>query len=298
MKKGYQKIVESLGQKRVRTNVSMVTQTTFKIGGPADLFYEAKTKEELIEAVRVVKELKVPYFIFGGGSNVLVSDRGIRGLVIKILGEKCQILNEEVVVEAGASLSWLVQEVAQKGLSGLEFCAGIPGTVGGAVRGNAGTKDKWLGSRVLVVEVLDEKGQVKEVAGEDCQFAYRESRFKYNQEIILSVRLKLSLDGPENIKARMSQFLKKRQNQPREPSAGSIFKNPPGFSAGQLIDKAGLKGKRIGDAQISPAHGNFIVNLKKAICEDVLKLISLAKKTVEEKFGVKLEEEIMMVGQF
>lgn len=299
-------LIGKLGKDRIVVNEPMASHTTFRIGGPADLFYEAETKEKLIKAVQACRQLGIPYFILGGGSNILVSDKGIRGMAIKIVNSKWQIVNSKIIVEAGMSLPYLVQEAAQKSLSGLEICAGIPGTVGGAIVGNAGTKTEWISQLVEEVEVVDQGGKVTKVFARDCQFGYRKSRFQNSQEIILSVVLGLTKDNSENIERRMTDYLQARASQPKGASAGSVFKNPSvDLPAGQLIEEAGLKGKQIGKAQISEAHANFIVNLSAdkaglggATCRDVLELIRLAKQKVAEKFGVKLEEEIKIVGEF
>lgn len=297
--KNYQEIRVKLGQDRVKVEELMSKHTTFKIGGPADLFYEAKTKKELVKAIKLVRELKVPYFILGGGSNVLVSDKGIRGIVIKMKNDKWSMANGKLKVAAAVSLPLLVQETARRGLSGLEFCKGIPGTIGGAIVGNAGTKNEGIGSLVEKVEVLDQDGKIKTISRKDCRFSYRESRFKDGSEIILAVVLKLTRDKPTNIKQKLKKYLQIRASQPQDSSAGSIFRNPSlGLPVGKLIEEVGLKGKKVGQAQISGKHANFIVNLGGAKSTDVLKLISLAKKEVKKKFGINLVEEIKIMGEF
>lgn len=297
-------LIGKLGKDRIAVNEPMVSHTTFRIGGPADLFYEAETKEKLVEAVQTCRQLGIPYFILGGGSNILVSDKGIRGLVIRIQNTEYRILNTQVTVGAGVNLSWLVKEAAKNGLSGLEICAGIPGTVGGAVVGNAGAKSEWIGDLVEEVEVLDQDGKIKKIQNKDCHFGYRTSRFLKDSAIILSVVLKLVSEKTESIQAKTDNYLQDRSLQPHGFSAGSIFKNPnPDLPAGKLVEEAGLKGKQIGQARISPKHANFIVNLSAdkaglggASCQDVLELIRLAKQKVEEQFGIELEEEIRIVG--
>lgn len=296
MAQKYSKIIEKLGQNRVKLNEPLARYTTFKIGGPADLFYEAKTEKEIIEAVRLAKKFKVPYFILGGGSNLLVADEGFRGLVIKIANSKYKITKRKIIAEAGVLLGTLVKESARVGLTGLEFAAGIPGTVGGAIRGNAGAWQQAIGDKILRVKVLTPEGRVKWIKREDCQFAYRQSRFKKNKEIILAVELKLEKGKKKEIRQKIKEILAKRKQQPKEPSAGCIFVNPKPLSAGQLIDMAGLKGKIVGKAQISPKHANFIVNLGGARAKEVLKLISLIKQKVKEKFGEELKEEIVLLG--
>ena len=290
----YSQIIKELGQ--VKENEPLDQHTTFKIGGPADLFYEAKTTEKLIEAVKLAQKLKTPFFILGGGSNILVSDQGFRGLVIKAQNGEIKIEGNKIIAEAGASLSELVRVATEVSLSGLEFAVGIPGTVGGAVRGNAGAWQQDVGKRVLRVQVLAEAGEVKWLNQEECQFSYRQSRFKESQEIILAVELELEKGQREVIKDRLDSNQAKRRAQPQEPSAGCIFINPKPKSAGDLIDQCGLKGKKIGQAQISFKHANFIVNLGGAKAEDVLQLIKLAKKKVKEKFDISLKEEIFLLG--
>jgi UDP-N-acetylmuramate dehydrogenase len=289
-------IIKSLGKERVKLNEPLAKQTTFGIGGPAAWFYEAKTQEELIKAVKLARKLKIPFFILGSGSNLLVSDKGWRGLVIKVKSQKSKVKGTEIIADAGVILAKLVQVAADNSLAGLEIGAGIPGTIGGALVGNAGTGDQWLGDLVESVEIINEAGRIQKLTREDCQFGYRTSRFKTTKEIILRVILLLEKNDPPKIKQRIEVIMAKRKNQPQEKSAGSIFKNPPDRPAGQLIEEAGLKGKRIGQAQISPQHANFIVNLGGARADDVLRLIKLAKAVVKKKFGIELEEEICLLG--
>jgi len=292
----YKDLIKILGEDRVKRNEPMAKHTTFGIGGPTDLFYEAKTREELVGAVKLVRKLKIPYFIVGGGSNLLISHRGIRGMAIEIRNTEYEIRDTKIFADAGVSLRKLAQTAAKKSLSGLEFAVGIPGTVGGAVWGNAGADKEWIGNIVEEVKVLTTKNKIKKLSQTDCRFRYRTSRFKKNKEIILQVVLKLKKDDPEKIREKIGEFLVKRKNQPKEKSAGSIFKNPEDKTAGWLIDQCGLKGKKIGNAQISPKHANFIVNLGKAEADDVVQLIKFAKREVFKKFGIKLEEEISLIG--
>ena len=280
----------------IKKNILLAPYTTFKIGGPASWFFEARETEEIIKAVKVASELKIPYFILGGGSNILVSDKGLRGLVIKISTSKIKILGETLFVESGASLGEAVEKAKNHSLSGLEFAAGIPGTIGGAIRGNAGAWQEAIGDKIIRVQVLTFKGEIKWLKAADCNFSYRESRFKKSGEIILEAELKLKSGDKKEIRRKILENLKKRKNQPKEPSIGCIFLNPKPYPAGELIDRCGLKGKRIGDAQISPKHANFIVNLGQARACDVISLIKLAKEKVNKKFGVLLEPEICFLG--
>jgi len=245
----------------------------------------------------------------GGGSNLLVSDKGFKGVVIKVqitnykfqTNSKSQITN--ISAGAGLPLNKLVQLAAERGLTGLEWAAGIPGTVGGAVFGNAGwpSNKKNISSVIKWVEVLEtkpkSKSRIKNYGLKDCKFVYRDSVFKHKPGlVILSVCLKLREGNIKKIKKEISEILEKRKGRtPVGFSAGSIFKNPPGKRAGELIEKCGLKGKKIGGAEISKIHANFIVNLDGATAEDVKKLINLIKKEVRKKFKIILEEEIQKI---
>ncbi len=259
--------------KGIQKNVPLKKYTTFQIGGRAKYFFVAKNKDDAIRAVLWAEKNKIPFFILGGGSNLLVADRGYKGLVIR----------------TGKSLSLYVSK-------GLEWAVGIPGTIEGAVYGNAGSFKKSMKDIVERVEVFNtETKKITIFKNKDCKFAYRESIFKRNKNlIILSVKIKLKKSSPRKIKEYANY---KKETQPLNfPSAGSVFKNPKGYFAGELIEKCGLKGKKIGNAKISEKHANFIVNLGNARAEDVIKLINLVKKSVKNKFGKNLEEEIQYAG--
>jgi len=283
---------------KMRKNVSLSQYTAFKIGGKADYFFEAKNKKDLILALKFVKENKIPFFILGGGSNLLVSDKGFNGLVIKILFSKFYFLNYKIIAEAGARLGDLVNTSAGKSLTGLEWAAGIPGTLGGAINGNAGLPNESVGDAVKEVEVLDTKGfkiKIKKFKNKDCKFSYRDSVFKHKKNlVILSAILKMKKGDKNKIRKKIKKYLDhKEETQPLNyPSAGSVFVNPKGFFAAELIEKCNLKGKIQGAAKISEKHANFIVNLGKAEAKDVEKLIKLAKKQVKKKFKINLQEEI------
>jgi len=293
---GIQKLLPGL-----KKNVSLKNYTTFKIGGPAKYFFEAKKKEDLIGAVITAKKFKLPFFILGGGSNILVSDEGFKGLVIKcqMSNVKCQNQNSKlktIYAESGVRLSNLVQFSLEKSLAGLEWAVGIPGMVGGAILGNAGAFGRSMKDVIQKVEVFDLKNKkIKIFKKKDCQFDYRNSIFKEKKNlIILSATLQLKKGNKKEIQEKMKEYLNyRKETQPLNfPSAGSVFKNPKNFSAGELIEGCGLKGKRIGNVKISEKHANFIVNLGGGKAKDVKKLINLAKKKVKEKFGITLEEEI------
>ena len=304
----------------VKKNILLKNYTTFKIGGPAKYFFVAKNKEDLIRAISVAKKInpspfpkgdrvKLPFFVLGGGSNLLVSDKGFNGILIKIRNTKYEIpacpagrQNTKIMAEAGVMLGELVNILAKTELSGLEWAAGIPGTVGGAIFGNAGAFNKSMKDVVKSVEALEvknEKCKVKNFKNRDCKFSYRDSIFKNNKNlIILSVTLQMKRGDKKEIENKIKKNLEQRnKTQPLNfPSGGSIFKNPPGFFAGELVKRCGLKGKKVGNVKISEKHSNFIVNLGNGKAKDVIKLIKLIKQKVKKKFGVTLEEEIQFLG--
>jgi UDP-N-acetylmuramate dehydrogenase len=277
----------------IKENELLKNHSTFRIGGPARYFVVAKNKEEVLEAINFAKEKKLPYFIFGGGSNILFRDEGYEGVVIKIRSTKFEIRNNKIIAESGILLSQLVSFAIENNLSGLEWAIGIPGTIGGCVAGNCGAFGKSISENIVKVKTLD-----KEYDREQCGFEYRESRFKKpsSPEIILEIELELKKGNPEEIKKRIKNNLLQRKDRiPPFPSAGCVFKNPKPLSAGKLIDECGLRGEKINNAQISENHANIIVNLGGAKAEDVLELIKICKEKVREKFKVDLEEEIVII---
>lgn len=298
MNSKYKEIIEILGKERVGLNELMSNHTTFKIGGPADLFFEARTQEELKLARENARKLDIPYFLLGGGSNILFADKGYRGLIIKLKIEDFTVEGEKITAGSGLLLSKLVNLAMENSLSGLEFAVGIPGTVGGAVVGNAGAWQQSMGDLVQEVAVLDENGITGNIDKIDCSFEHRKSCFKGKNTVVLFAELLLKKGNKNEIEKRMEEYFEKRSNQPKEPSAGCIFVNPKPVSAGELIEKCGLKETRIGDAQISGKHANFVVNLGNAKSSDVLKLVLLMKQKVKEKFGIDLIEEIVKIGEF
>jgi UDP-N-acetylmuramate dehydrogenase len=302
-----------------KKNILLKNQTTFRIGGAAKYFFEAKTKTELISAIKLAKKRKLPFFILGGGSNLLVSDKGFNGLVIKIRNSQFVIHNSKIITEAGVMLGKLLNTSVEKSLTGLEWVAGIPGTIGGAIRGNAGAFGKEMKDIIKKVEVFDVKElRIKNYELGDCKFAYRDSIFKKNKNlIILSVVFKLKNEKQKNIQEKIKKYLNyRKKTQPLNfYSAGSVFKNPqlnkkllknfPELKkfnknnlipVGYLIEKCDLKGKRIDNVQISEKHSNFIVNLSDGKAKDVINLIKLIKEKVKKKFGIVLEEEIQYLG--
>ncbi len=281
-------------------NILLKDYTSFKIGGPAKYFFKVKTREDLIKKIQMAKELNLPFFILGGGSNLLVSDNGYEGIVIKIedpsIGCQINIPEHKITAQAGMKLGDLVKFSVEKNLTGLEWAVGIPGTVGGAVRGSIQAFKKSISETIESIEALDvSKLEVKSYKTKDCKFDYKESIFKENKNlIILSCVFKLEKGDKEEIKKKIEYFLDyRKKNHPLDfPSAGSIFKNLENKKVWELIKECGLEGKRIGNAQISKKHSNFIINLGNASSKDVLDLINLVKKQVKKKFGIEIEEEI------
>ncbi len=288
----------------IRKDVLLKDYTTFKIGGPAKYFFNAKNKEDLIKAVKIAKELKLPIFILSKGSKVLISDKGVRGLVMKIDINGIKFQENKALVGAGVDLTKLAYLSAEKGLSGLEWSAGIPGTVGGAIYGNAQAFGDRIADLVKETEALDLKTlKTKKLLKKQCRFSLKSSIFKKNKNlIIISVVLELKNGNKKAIKEKIKEHLNyRKKNHPiNYPSAGSVFVNPENkdgiIHTGSLIEKCGLKGKKIGRAQISKKHANFIINLGGAKAKDVLALIKLAKKKVKKAFGVKLETEVQFIG--
>ena len=290
--------------KRLRPGVSIARYTSARIGGSADALVDVHSAEELAEAAQMLWKLDLPFIVLGGGSNMLVSDAGVREVVLLNQSSRVKFGDESqptVWAESGASLGAIARQAARKGLGGLEWAAGIPGTLGGALVGNAGAHGGNLSMVLDLADILHrEKGKLQWSAP-DLAFKYRESWLKRNpgQAVVLSAQLALSHSAEREIRAQMDTFLAyRRLTQPPGASMGSMFKNPPGDSAGRLIEAAGLKGKRIGNAQISPLHGNFFLNLGEARAVDVFALIQAARRAVQAQFGIELELEIELVGEW
>lgn len=285
----------------LRRNVPMQDYTSFRIGGAADAVLFAQSEEQLVRAVRLCKEAGERYLVVGNGSNLLVSDRGVRDLVIIIRDAFSQVSfsDETMTVGAGVRLTAAAQAAAGQSLSGLEFAYGIPGLVGGALAMNAGAYGGEMAQIVQSVRILEPDGEIREFSNELMEFGYRKSALK-NGRIALSATLLLHRGEEEAIRARMAQYKSARQEkQPLNfPSAGSVFKRPEGHFAGALIENAGLKGVSVGGAQVSQKHAGFIVNTGTATCQDVLELIKLIQKRVLEQSGVQLETELRPVGDF
>ncbi|MDE3089979.1 MAG: UDP-N-acetylmuramate dehydrogenase [Chloroflexota bacterium] len=289
---------------RARSDEPLAPHTTFRVGGPADLFVDARKVQELVEFVRLARQYRVPVFILGNGSNILVLDGGVRGLVIE---NHCNqfsvsIFNSDRLIlsaESGASLPGLANRLARQGWSGLEWAIGVPGTIGGAVVGNAGAHGGSIADNLISVTILDAAGATRQLPKTECAFEYRTSRFKRGSgEIILGAEFEMKRDDPQTCIARMNAYTEhRRRTQPTEASVGSMFKNPPADFAGRLIEQTGLKGTRVGNVEVSRVHANFFVNHGGATASDVMRLVEIARTKVREKFGIELELEIEIVGE-
>lgn len=302
MNENYIDITKYIDESKVRFNEPMEKHTTIKIGGKADVLCLPENIEDVISVLKYAKEMNVPVTVIGNGSKLLVKDGGIRGLVIK-LGSKFKDYNIEentICVSAGMPLPLLAIIAKDNSLSGLEFAAGIPGNVGGAVFMNAGAYGSDMAAVVSEVTFVDDNLNVRKINGADCNFGYRTSIFRKNKNwIVLYAKLSLKKGIKEDIEKLMKENNKARKDkQPLEyPNAGSTFKRPEGFFVGKIIDDLGLKGYTIGGAQISTKHSGFIVNINHAKAKDVLQLIEHVKEKTFEKFNVMLEEEIIILGE-
>lgn len=297
----YTKIEKYIDSSKVRYNEPMSKHTTLKVGGNADVFVLPESVEDVISVLSFAKENNIPVTVIGNGSKLLVLDKGIRGLVIKLSSKfaNVEINGEYLTVSAGMSLPRVAIIAKDNALSGLEFAAGIPGNVGGAVYMNAGAYGSEMSSVIEEVTYVDENLNVQTVSNEECKFGYRTSMFRESKYVILSTKLKLKAGNKEEIEALMKANNEARKSkQPLEyPNAGSTFKRPEGYFVGKLIDDLGLKGYKIGDAQVSTKHSGFIVNTGKATASDVLRLINYIKEKVLEANGVELHEEIIVIGE-
>ncbi len=281
----------------------MKKHTTFKIGGPAECLIKIDNLEELKEVLRIANENNIPVTIIGNGSNVLVLDKGIQGITLKIQLEKIEIQQEndtiQITVGAGEKLGKLAQICLQNEITGLEELSGIPGTIGGAVRMNAGAHGREIKDIIKTVKCIDMQGKEKEFTKQELEFDYRSSIFKKEKYIITEITLVLKKGQKEEIKNKMSEYATyRKEKQPIEyPSAGSTFQRGSDFITAKLIDEAGLKGYKIGDAEVSTKHSGFIINKGNATAEEVLALVKQVKDTIYKKFEKKIELEIEIIGK-
>ena len=288
---------------RLQENVILAPYTSARIGGPADALITVKSANEMAETITHLWEMRVPYIIIGGGSNVLVSDFGVRGVTVLDRAKEVRFDNGDqpkVWAEAGAGFSSLANRAAEHGLAGLEWAAAVPGTVGGAVYGNAGAFGGDMAGNLIYAELLTEHGRECWPV-EKMEYGYRTSALKRStlKFVVLAAEMRLSHSTKEAVRFKIGEFVSKRKSsQPPGASMGSMFKNPEGDFAGRLIEAAGLRGTRIGNVEISNVHGNFFVNHGDTKANDVRRLIELAQKTVAEKFGVELELEVELIGDW
>lgn len=290
---------------QLQENAPLAPYTSARIGGPADVLLTVRSVDELVAAVSKLWELDTDFTMLGGGSNVLVSDLGVRGLVLLNKARTIQFEDEasavSVYAESGANFGAVARQAAQKGLSGLEWAAGIPGTVGGAVFGNAGAHGGDVLGSLKLAEILHHKDGRQSWQVEQLDYEYRSSSLKRQpgEAIVLSAIFKLEASSSDAIEEKMALYLaQRRKSQPPGASMGSMFKNPTGDYAGRLIEAAGMKGSQVGAAQISKLHGNFFINNGDAKAADVLKLIEMSQEKVRQDFGIKLELEIELIGEW
>lgn len=279
----------------------MTKHTSFHIGGPAELMAQPQSEEELQSLLLKAAEAAVPVTLVGNGSNLLVRDKGIRGLVIKLgsMLRDIKVSGNVLTFGSGVSLAQASKKAAELGLSGMEFAVGIPGSIGGAVYMNAGAYDGEMSKVVKSVRVMDAAGEVSELSAGELDFGYRHSALQGSSKIVTSVTVELAAGDKQAIAEKMADFSNRRiTKQPLElPSAGSMFKRPPGYFAGTLIDQTGLKGYTVGGAQVSTKHAGFVVNIGGATAADVLQLISDVQAKVFAAHGVHLEPEVLVLGE-
>lgn len=297
----YDKLEEIVGKDKIKYNEKMSKYTTMKVGGPCDCIVFPDEISKIKEVIEFCKNENITFFVIGNGSNLLVKDEGIHGVVIK-LGHrfsKIEIDGEYILAYAGATMPALSQLAKKNSLKGLEFACGIPGTIGGGVKMNAGAYGSQISDILYEVTYMDEKEEIKTIKNKECSFGYRKSIFTINPNyVILSAKFKLEKGNIDEIENKMREnSLARKTKQPLEyPNFGSVFKRPEGYFVGKLVDDAGLRGYKIGGAQVSTKHTGFIVNVDNATCKDVLDLIGYVQTTVYNKFNVKLTPEVIIIG--
>lgn len=296
----YKNLLNILDKEGIYLNEPMKNHISFKVGGPADFLLKPKTEDEIKRLIEFLKNENIPYIVIGNGSNLLVKDGGIRGVVIKIADNfnKFEIEDTKVVAQSGALLSFMGKAILNKSLTGFEFAAGIPGTLGGAIAMNAGAYGGEMKDIVKSVRLMDSKGNIIELSNKEMEFEYRRSLISKSDYIVLSAIMELKEGNFDEIKGHMKELTKSRvTKQPLNlPSAGSTFKRPEGYFAAKLIEDSGLKGLTLGGARVSEKHSGFVVNIGDAKAKDIIELINVVKSTVYSKFGVMLEEEVKILG--
>ena len=296
----YNKLTEAIPGDAVLLDEPMKNYTTIKTGGLADIIVMPQSITEIQSIIKICKENDVPYFVMGKGSNLLVSDKGMRCVVVK-LGDKfakITIDGNDVIAQAGVSLSELSEKIMEKSLKGFEFAGGIPGTLGGATTMNAGAYGGEMKDIIKSVKALNTEGEIINLSSEELEFGYRTSMIQVKNYIVLEVKMEFEKGNYEEIVKTTKDLMETRKaKQPLHlPSCGSVFKRPAGHFAGKLIEDSGLKGKKIGGAKVSELHCGFIVNVDNATTSDVLNLIELIQKTVKSKFKIQLETEVKIIG--
>ena len=293
-----EEIQKIVSKDKIFTNEPMSKHTSFKIGGPAEIFVKINNVEELKLIIKISNKAEVPITVVGNGSNLLVSDDGIRGIVLKIEFDKIEIEESgKLKVGSGVKLAFLAQKCLKEKLKGFEFASGIPGTIGGAIRMNAGAHGSEMKDIVKKITCMTRDGKIQVISNEEAKFEYRNSIFSQNDYIILEAEIQLRKGNPEEIRSKMDEYATyRKEKQPIEyPSAGSTFKRGNDFITAKLIDECGLKGYQIGGAQVSEKHAGFIINKGNATAEDVKQLMKYVEEQVYNKFGKKIEAEIEII---
>ena len=294
------KLISVFDTETIKIDEPMKAHTSFKVGGPADILAVPNSTEEVIELIKICKEEKVPYYIIGNGSNLLVKDGGIRGLVIKFCRmNKLKVEGDIIIAESGATMPSISNATLKEDLTGFEFACGIPGSIGGAVAMNAGAYNGEISNVISNATILDDKGEIKILNKEQLELGYRTSSILKYGYTILKVTLKFEKGDHDKISGRIQDLSRRRsEGQPLEfPSAGSTFKRPEGYFAAKLIEDTGLKGLCIGGAEVSKKHSGFIINKGNATASDILELIKMVQDKVKEKYAVELLTEVRIIGE-
>lgn len=298
----YQELCGILGEENVFTKEPMSRHTTFRAGGPADFFVTPEKEGQVRKTLSLLKEAQVPRYIMGNGSNLLVGDRGYRGVILQICKKMNRIRIQDTVIQAqaGVLLSKIAAEAQAKGLTGFEFASGIPGSLGGAAMMNAGAYGGEMKQVLIQAQILNASGEIEDVLAEEMELGYRSSVFSRNGGVILSASIQLEPGDPSAIQSRMEElkFLRTSKQPLEYPSAGSTFKRPEGYFAGKLIQDAGLRGFQVGGAQVSEKHCGFVINKDQASAMDIRSLMEQVSEKVYTRFGVRLEPEVKLIGEF
>lgn len=289
-----------LGKDNVKIDEPMRSHTSFKVGGPVDILLTPESYEQIKEVIAFAKENNIPYLVLGNGSNLLVRDGGVRGIIIKLCKlNNIEVNGDKIIAQSGSLLSRVSSMAAKSCLTGLEFASGIPGSIGGALTMNAGAYNGEISQVIESALVLNSRGEFQTLAKEELELDYRMSAIIKHGYTVLEAVFKLQKGEKEKIYARIEDLAqRRREKQPLEyPSAGSTFKRPAGYFAAKLIEDSGLKGVHVGDAEVSQKHSGFIINKGNATAKDITNLIEIVQQTVKEKFGVELHTEVMIVGE-